>query len=102
MEARPSSTNVDLLTPIIAGMQATPGEEFNVTRTGKMNDGIRPQRTYYYILTPVDSVGNEQTIVNYPSQSIERVRVEDVFWDYNQHLILHLRSSLNHHWDRIG
>ena len=87
MEARPSSTNVDLLTPIIAGMQATPGEEFNVTRTGKMNDGIRPQRTYYYILTPVDSVGNEQTIVNYPSQSIERVQVEDVFWDYNQHLI---------------
>ena len=87
MESRPSSTDIGLLTPIISGMEAVPGESFSVTRNGKMNDGIRPQRTYYYILTPVDSVGNEQTIVNYPADNVERVQIEDVFWDYNQHLI---------------
>ena len=50
-------------------------------------DNIRPLRTYYFILAPIDSVGNEQTLANYPSPNVERVEIEDQWWDYYQHLI---------------
>ena len=35
----------------------------------------------------MDQVGNEQTLVSYPSQNVERVYIEDEYWQYNQHLI---------------
>ena len=44
-------------------------------------------RTYYYIFAPIDSVGNEMMLANYPSDNIERVHIDDDWWSYNQHLI---------------
>jgi hypothetical protein len=44
-------------------------------------------RTYYFILAPVDSVGNEQTLADYPSPNVERVTIEDDWWVFNQYLI---------------
>ena len=32
----------------------------------------------------MDEVGNEMTIVSYPSQNVERVYIEDKFWEFNQ------------------
>ena len=46
-----------------------------------------PLRTYYYILAPLDDVGNELTTISYPSNNVERVYVDDKYWDYNQHRI---------------
>ncbi|MDC3267922.1 hypothetical protein OAU14_00725, partial [bacterium] len=41
---------------------------------------------FYYILAPVDSVGNQLNEADYPTNSI-RVTIDDQWWDYNQHLI---------------
>ena len=65
-------------------MPNLPGEKGTYTQTGLQQDGISPYRTYYYILTPMDEVGNEMTVVSYPSQNVERVYIEDEFWAYNQ------------------
>ena len=50
-------------------------------------DGIRPYRTYYYILAPIDAVGNEQFIATAESPNVERVQIDDDWWSYNQHII---------------
>ena len=54
-------------------------------------DGVKPYRTYYYILAPVDSVGNELMDANYVNTpddtNIVRVHITDQWWSYNQHLI---------------
>ena len=73
--------------PIATGLKNVPGEKGTFLQNGTDFDGIAPYRTYYYILTPMDQVGNEQTLVSYPSQNVERVYIEDEYWQYNQHLI---------------
>ena len=73
--------------PIASGLQNVPGEQATFTQTGMQNDGISPYRTYYYILTPLDSVGNEDTLANSNSGNVKRVYVEDQYWQYNQHRI---------------
>ncbi len=64
-----------------------PGETGTYFDNGSDYDGIRPYRTYYYVLTPVDSNGNELTTINYPSANIERVMVDDQHWDYNEYRV---------------
>lgn len=49
--------------------------------------GIRPYHTYYYILAPIDEVGNVNWQPDQVSGSVERVQVDEEFWDFNQHLI---------------
>jgi hypothetical protein len=80
---------VDLryIDPIAIGITNMPGETGVFTELGTDFDGIMPYRTYYYILTPVDSVGNEYTITDYPSSNVERVHVEDQYWSYNEYRI---------------
>ena len=81
---------VDLrfVTPIATGLQNVPGEQGNFTQTGLEYDGIRPYRTYYYILTPIDNIGNELTTLGGSSSSnVHRVYIEDQYWQYNQHRI---------------
>ena len=87
VEARPNEVDVRFIEPIATGLRNVPGEKGTFLQNGTDFDGIAPYRTYYYILTPMDQVGNEQTLVSYPSQNVERVYIEDEYWQYNQHLI---------------
>jgi hypothetical protein len=79
--------NLKYIDPIATNLKGVPGEQGSFNQSGIETDGIRAYRTYYYILAPVDSVGNEQQIASYPSPSIERVNIEDDWWAYNEHLI---------------
>ena len=87
VEAKPEEVDVRFIEPIATGLRNVPGEKGTFLQNGTDFDGIAPYRTYYYILTPMDQVGNEQTLVSYPSQNVERVYIEDEYWQYNQHLI---------------
>ena len=87
IEQKPNGIDISLATPILADIQATPLQPGNFTEYGWEDDGIRPQRTYYYILTPVDWVGNEKVVIQFPSPNVERVYIEDDWWSYYQHLI---------------
>jgi len=75
------------LTPIASNLVSIPGEQGHYNTSGLEDSSIRPLRTYYFILAPVDSVGNEQLIADYPSPNVERVTIEDDWWDFYQHLI---------------
>ena len=81
--------DIDLrfIEPLFSGLTGTPGEEGSLVQSGLDRDGIQPMRTYYYIFAPIDSVGNEMMLANYPSDNIERVHIDDDWWSYNQHLI---------------
>ena len=87
VESRPSNVNLKYISPIASDLKGTPGEQASYVQNGSELDGIRPYRTYYYILAPIDHVGNEQLSASYPSPNIERVNIEDDWWSYNQHLI---------------
>jgi hypothetical protein len=87
VETRPTEVDLKFIEPIYANLQGVPGEEAVLTQSGMERDGVLPFRTYYYILAPIDSVGNELMAANYPSDNIERVHIENEWWAYNQHLI---------------
>jgi len=84
VENKPNDVDLRFLEPIVSGIINQPGEVGTITQYGTEYDGIMPLRTYYYILTPLDTVGNELTIVDYPSNNVERVYVEEQYWDFNQ------------------
>jgi len=87
VEFAPENVDLKFIQPIASNMEGVPGEQATFVQTGLENDGIRPYRTYYYILTPIDSVGNELMVTDYPSPNIERVHIDDDWWSYNQHII---------------
>lgn len=87
IENAPNNVNLRFITPIASDMNGVPGEQASYSEDGLQNDGIRPYRTYYYILTPIDSVGNELMVTSYPSPNVERVHIDDDWWSYNQHII---------------
>ena len=87
IEARPDEVDVRYIDPIASGLRNIPGETGTFSQNGTDIDGIAPYRTYYYILTPIDQVGNEQTRVSYPSPNVVRVYINDEYWQYNQHRI---------------
>tara|TARA_B110000438_G_scaffold263258_1_gene275096 strand:- start:93 stop:674 length:582 start_codon:yes stop_codon:yes gene_type:complete len=87
VESRPVNVDLKYITPISTAIQSTPGETGYFNQSGSEIDGIRPYRTYYYILAPIDWVGNENTLASYPSSNVNRVNIEDLWWDYNQHII---------------
>ena len=87
IEQKPSDVDLRYIEPIATNLVNVPGEVGTFTQNGTEYDGIMPYRTYYFILTPVDSVGNEYTIVSYPSDNVERVYVEDAYWEYNEYRI---------------
>lgn len=87
IEARPDEVDVRYIDPIASGLRNIPGETGTFSQNGTDIDGIAPYRTYYYILTPIDQVGNEQTLVSYPSPNVVRVYINDEYWQYNQHRI---------------
>ncbi|MAV43585.1 MAG: hypothetical protein CMA30_03815, partial [Euryarchaeota archaeon] len=87
IEQKPSNLDISLISPISSNIEAVPQETANYTEYGWEDNGIRPERTYYYILAPIDWVGNEKSIIGYPSQNVERVEIDDDWWSYYQHLI---------------
>ncbi|CAI8298703.1 MAG: Uncharacterised protein [Candidatus Poseidoniaceae archaeon] len=86
MDVEPSQIDLRFATPLITGLVGIQGEQGSFDQSGLEVNGIRPMRTYYYVLAPVDSKGNENTF-ELPSENILRVKIEDQWWDYNQHLI---------------
>lgn len=87
IEQEPNEIDLRFLTPIASNMMSVPGEAGTYNTSGIENSNIRPMRTYYFILAPMDSVGNEQTIADYPSPNVERAYINDDWWDFYQHLI---------------
>jgi hypothetical protein len=87
IEQQPDDIDLRFLTPIASNLASVPGEQGHYNTSGLEDSSIRPLRTYYFILAPVDSVGNEQLIADYPSPNVERVTIEDDWWDFYQHLI---------------
>ena len=87
IEYRPDDVDLRYIEPIATGLKNIPGEKVTFVQNGTDYDGIKPYRTYYYILAPLDYVGNELTLIDYPSPNVERVYVEDQYWEYNQERI---------------
>jgi len=87
IEQEPNGIDVRFLTPILENIASTPGEMGYYNQSGVEDSSLRPLRTYYFILAPVDAVGNEETTTAYPSPNVERVYIQDEWWDFYQHLI---------------
>ena len=86
-EIRPNDfgRNIAFATPTLTDIIPTPGEEETWEDTGNGTNGVRPERVYYYILAPIDEIGNlQQTTLD--NNWIE-VKITDDFWDYHQDLI---------------
>jgi hypothetical protein len=84
LDAVPNDMDLRFIEPIATGITNVPGETGEFWDNGTNYDGIRPYRTYYYILTPLDWVGNEETLVDIPSANIQRVHVDDEHWAFNE------------------
>lgn len=84
LDAVPNDMDLRFIEPIATGLVNVPGETGEFWDNGTNYDGIRPYRTYYYILTPLDWVGNEETRVDIPSANIKRVHVDDEHWTFNE------------------
>lgn len=88
IEFKPQDIDLRFIEPIASNIQNIPGEQGTFFQTGMQNNGISPYRTYYYILTPLDDIGNENTIVQSSSSAnVKRVYIEDQYWQYNEHRI---------------
>lgn len=87
IEHRPDGVDLSFLQPIASGLVNDPGATGSFNQTGLEVNGIRPYRTYYYVLAPIDHVGNEQFMATASSPNVERVSIQDDWWTYNQHLI---------------
>tara|TARA_A100001234_G_C12449364_1_gene310356 strand:+ start:66 stop:635 length:570 start_codon:yes stop_codon:yes gene_type:complete len=86
VDQKPDNLDISFISPVLSYSNVIPGESANYTEYGWDDDGIRPERIYYYILAPVDWVGNERSIIDYPT-NVEEVQIQDDWWSYYQHLI---------------
>ena len=86
MDTDPSELDLKYATPLVTGLTGVQGEQGWFNQSGLEADGIRPLRTYYYVLAPIDGKGNENTN-QLPSENILPVEIQDQWWDYNQHII---------------
>ena len=87
IENNPNGLDVKLASPIVSGMNNIAGQQSNFTDSGIDDDNLRPMRTYYYVLTPIDDVGNERTVVIYPSANVAQIYVKNEWLKYNEYLI---------------
>lgn len=85
-DQQPDGIDLSFLTPVESGLTGAVGETGYYNQSGTEDENIRPWRTFYYVLAPVDSVGNQLLEVDYPVNTV-RIVVQDQWWDYNQHLI---------------
>ena len=87
IEQNPNGIDLSLVEPILQDLTYNTGDSYTFIQSGLQDNNIRPLKTFYYILTPIDEFGNERTVAIYPSDNVERVHIEDDWWAYNQHLI---------------
>ena len=88
LDSRPNNTDLKLLQPLETNITFTAGTVGWYQQSGWIPEGPVPYRTYYYILTPTDEVGNVMYIQTYgESNNIERVQVDDQYWDYREYLV---------------
>jgi hypothetical protein len=93
IELKPNDVDLRFVEPIATNIDNVPGEKAYFYQNGtddcpaNCDNGIRPYRTYYYILTPVDHIGNELTIIDYPSSNIKRVNIQSEHWNYNSYRV---------------
>ena len=85
-DQKPLAIDLTFLTPLETGLTGEEGTMGYYNQSGEDDANIRPYRTFYYILAPVDSVGNQFNQANYPTNSI-RITIVDEWWNFNQHLI---------------
>ena len=87
IEQNPNGIDLTLISPVLQNIEYAAGESYSYTQKGIDDEQIRPMKTFYYILTPIDEFGNERTVAIYPSENVERVHIQDDWWAYNQHII---------------
>lgn len=87
IEQRPTAVDISFIEPIIESMEAEPGTKHSLTQNGWETNGVKPYRVYYYVLAPIDAVGNLQGAVEYPSPNVVRVELEEQWFDVNPQLI---------------
>ncbi|MGY8670372.1 MAG: hypothetical protein ACKVJ7_04910, partial [Candidatus Poseidoniales archaeon] len=83
LEIQPDEIDLRFVPPVMSGIINAPGEVSTYMDNGSEYNGIRPYRTYYYVLAPIDVIGNEATIINYPSNNAIRVHIDDEHWEFN-------------------
>ena len=83
LEIQPDVIDLRFVQPVVSGIINLPGEVSTYMDNGSDYNGIRPYRTYYYVLAPIDVIGNEATIINYPSNNAVRVHIDDEHWEFN-------------------
>ena len=65
--------------PLERNISGVPGEQGIYIDEGNVTNGVRPDRVYYYVLAPIDHVGNENLIATHPVKNTVRVDVENEF-----------------------
>ncbi|MBT6972228.1 MAG: hypothetical protein HOA04_03900, partial [Euryarchaeota archaeon] len=79
------SMNFTFMEPLAVNLSGAPGESGYWNETSF--DGILPGHTFFYVLAPIDEVGNVNLQPGTVSDSFTKVRIENDFWKYNQHII---------------
>ena len=86
LEIKPNeSMNFTFMEPLAVNLSGTAGGSGYWNESSY--DGILPNHTFYYVLAPVDEVGNINLQPGTVSDSFTKVRIENEFWEYNQHII---------------
>ena len=83
VEAQPDEIDLRFIEPVISGIDNIPGDVGTYIDNGSAYNGVRPYRTYYYVLAPIDVIGNEGTVIDYPGNNVVRVHIDDEHWDFN-------------------
>jgi hypothetical protein len=83
LDAQPNEMDLRFIEPVISGMDNIPGDVATYIDNGSEYNGVRPYRTYYYVLAPMDVIGNEATETDYPGSNVIRVHIDDEHWDFN-------------------
>jgi hypothetical protein len=73
--------SVTYMEPIQIGLEGTSGETawFNESESG-LRESIKVEQFYYYVLIPVDAVGNSDYLVR--SGNAVEIEVNDMYWEY--------------------
>jgi len=87
LQLKPEDVNLALLEPILDNISFNESGAGSYEDYGWLHDGPLPYHTYYYILAPVDEVGNVMMIHSMGEGSIVKVYVEDQYWLYRDYLI---------------
>lgn len=87
LEMKPTDVDLTLLAPIQDNISFNESEAATYMEYGWLSDGPMPYHTYYYILAPVDEVGNVLLTYSFGDNNIAKVYVEDQYWLHREYLI---------------